>query len=507
MTSIRNRFVFILAAAAFSISIALGQQPPQSGDSPSEFVTRSGTSLQLSGRPFRYSGPNIEWLGLEAYGPHDPIGPRYPSHFEIDDVFDTAKEMGARVVRSQTLGDSVGCDLCIEPQLGVFNPQAFQSIDYAIKAAHDRGIRLIVTLAGDCATCALSGPGEYVEWTHPQDFKTFFTDQAVVAAFENHVAAVLNHKNALTGVHYKDDPTILAWENCNMCGIGVVWTSPSTDLAPYLSWTDVIGKFIKSIDARHLYVDNSGLFRFDKRALDAKTPDIITSEYYPHWDALVSTGQKTTAQTFSQDAAAVTAHGKVYVVNEFGWDVTDWATREDLQAVLHTMETDPNISGDDYWALQAHVDNFGWQPLPANVSNAAYAQKGESGQWWALYYGGLHTLVNTSDDMQARAEQLRTHAYAMAGIPIPPHRVPPAPVITTKGLGFIGWRGSAGAVSYSVQRQVGESGNWETICDKCATDADAPWPDPKPAATLFGVKYRVIAYNADGIPSAPSAAR
>ena len=142
---------------------------------------------------------------------------------------------------------------------------------------------------------------------HQQDFKTFFTDQAVVAAFENHVAAVLNHKNALTGVHYKDDPTILAWENCNMCGIGVVWTSPSTDLAPYLSWTDVIGKFIKSIDARHLYVDNSGLFRFDKRALDAKTPDIITSEYYPHWDALVSTGQKTTAQTFSQDAAATSS--------------------------------------------------------------------------------------------------------------------------------------------------------------------------------------------------------
>jgi hypothetical protein len=505
MTSVCKRYgvVFVLMA---SLSVAGTGQLSRSANQRSEFVTRSGSALELSGKPFRYSGPNIEWLGLEAYGPHDPLGPRYPTHFEVDDALDTAKEMGARVVRSQTLGDSVGCELCIEPRLGVFNPDAFNSIDYAIKAAHDRGIRLIVTLAGDCATCALSGPGMYLEWTHQRDFKAFFTDAAVIAAFEKHIAAVLNHKNALTGVQYKDDPTILAWENCNMCGLGVIWTSPSRDLAPYIPWVDVIGKFIKSVDARHLYLDTTGFFRYDQRALDTKTPDLITFEYYPHWDTLVSSGQKTTPQTFSQDAAAVTGHGKAYIINEFGWDVTNWPTRDDLQAVLHTMESDTNISGDGYWALQAHAENFGWQPIPANVSNAVYAQKGESGQWWALYYGGLNTLVNTREDMAARAQQLRNHAYAMAGIPVPPHMVPPPPVIVTAGLGLVGWRGSAGAVSYSVERQAGESAPWETICDRCATDSDAPWPDPKPPMML-GVRYRVTAYNADGTPGAPSAPR
>jgi mannan endo-1,4-beta-mannosidase len=251
----------------------------------------------------------------------------------------------------------------------------------------------------------------------------------------------------------------------------------------------------------------TGFFRFDKAALDAKTPDLVTFEYYPHWDALLGGGSpKTTAQSFSQDAAAVTAHGRVYIVNEFGWDVTDWATQNDLQTVLHTLEIDPNVSGDDYWALQAHAQNFGWQAIPANVSDAEYARKGESGQWWALYYGGIDTMINTRDDMRARAEQLRSHAYAMAGIQPPPHQVPVPPVITTKGLGFIGWRGSAGAVRYTVQRQVGEAGAWETICDKCATDADSPWPDPKPAG-IFGARYRVIAYNVDGVASEPSAPR
>src|SRR5579859_8023206 len=126
-----------------------------------EFVQRDGARLTLGGETFRFGGPNIEWLGVEAYGPLDSMGPRYPSHFEVDDAMDTAKMMGARVIRSQTMGDTVGCDLCIEPKPGELNPEAFKHLDYALKAAHDRGMRLIVTLAGDCANCVLSGYGEY----------------------------------------------------------------------------------------------------------------------------------------------------------------------------------------------------------------------------------------------------------------------------------------------------------------------------------------------------------
>jgi mannan endo-1,4-beta-mannosidase len=509
----RNRapiFVFLLLSTVVLFSeLVVGQQTPTNPDLHNdEFVKRDGVRLTLGGETFRYSGPNIEWLGLEAYGPLDSMGPRYPSHFEVDDAIDTAKAIGARVIRSQTLGDTIGCPGCIEPKLGEFNPEAFEHIDYAIKAAHDRGLRLIFTLVGDCANCELGGAGEYSEDKGPAGIKGFFTDPKIIARFEEHIAALLNHKNSLTGIVYKDDPTILAWENCNACGFFVAFTDPGASLTPYVNWVDTIGSFIKSIDKKHLYEDNSSLFVFDKSgaALETKTPDIITSEYYPHWDAVFNMGEKTTAEIFPKHAARVTDKHKVYVVNEFGWDNTDWATPQDLEKALTTMKNDPKISGDLFWALQAHVDKLGWQAIPANVPNREYSLHGESGQWWALYYGGINTLIMSRGDMSVRADLLRTHAFEIAGLPVPAHAIPPAPVITAKGLGLLAWRGSAGAVSYSIERQVTPGAPWEKICDKCATDTDTPWIDPKPQA-LFGVHYRVTAYNPDGKASAPSAER
>ncbi len=491
-----------------SVALLLGVEPFSRAEAQTaqaeDFVQRAGTKLTLHGAPFRYSGPNIEWLGLEGYGPHDPTGPRYPSRFEIDDAFATAAEMGTRVVRAQTMGDTVGCALCVEPEQGKFDEAGFQASDYALVAAKRNGMRIIITLVGDCATCSLGGIGQYLAWNGKQNPQDFFTDPTLIAAYEKHVDAVLNHVNALTGVRYKDDPTILAWENCNMCGlIALLMGGNASALGQISDWVETIGGHIKQQDSHHLYLDTTGIFRAYPKVLDNKTPDLVTFEYYPHWDALLGTGEHTTAATFGRDAAAVTSHGKAYIVNEFGWDRTNWKTQQDLQTVLDALANAANVSGDGFWALQAHLDNFGFQPIPADTNNAAYAERGESGQWWALYYPGIKALVNSADDTAARAQQLRAHAYAMSGTPLPKHAMPPAPVITSVVVGgLIAWRGSAGAVRYSVERMDAGAKEWKTICDRCATDADDPWPDPH--ATLFGSRYRVTAYNGDGVASAPS---
>ena len=491
-----KRTIALCAVVAATLSL-----PAQS------FVQRVGTRLTLGGAPFRYSGPNIEWLGLEGYGPHDPAGPKLPTHFEIDDAFATAAEMGAKVVRAQTIGDTVGCPLCIEPELGKFNDAAFGSSDYAIATAARHNMRLIVPLVGDCATCAGGGMGQYLAWTGKQNPQDFFTDATVISAYEQHIDAVLNHVNAITGVRYRDDPTIMAWENCNMCGILALFMGGGQGaLAQVSAWSEVIGAHIKQVDGHHLYLDTSGIFRSYPRVIDNPSTDLVTFEFYPHWDALLNANAPpTTAETFTHDAATVTGHGKVFIVNEFGWDRTDWKTPRDLQLVLDTLAHDPNVAGDGFWALQAHLDNFGFQPIPADAADPVFAAKGECGEWWALYYPGVKTSVMPSDDMAARAQLLRTHAYAMAGVAVPKHAVPPPPVITATVIGgLVAWRGSAGAMRYSVERLDTTTKQWKLICDRCATDSDDPWADPQGG---FGAQYRVTAWNADGVPSAPSPGR
>ena len=77
----------------------------------------------------------------------------------------------------------------------------------------------------------------------------------------------------------------------------------------------------------------------------------------------------------------------------------------------------------------------------------------ESGQWWGLYYGGIDTVTMTKADMRARAELLRAHAFKMAGcLAVPPHAIPPAPVVT-RGPRTAGLARLRSAVVYSVQRQ------------------------------------------------------
>lgn len=448
------------------------------------FVTRSGTRLLVDGRPFRFGGANVEWLGLAGYGPFDPRGPHYPSNYEIDDALATAREMGAKVVRSQTMGDSAGCPACLEPVRGQFNQAAFERVDYALKRARDFGLKVIPTIVGDDARAGGTGC-VYLRWrgiSVPNcsliNMEPFWTDGRVIADVEAHVKALLDHVNVYTGVAYKDDPTIFGWDLLNGGG------SPTP-------WTRRIAVYIRSLDRRHLILSGP---------VNAGVPevDVCVAFVYPHWFQPLASVRDGIARCKAAD--------KPFVAYEYGWDRTNYATRAGLGAFLRTLERTPEIAGDAFWALQAHNDGHGWMPIPADTDDPTTARHGESGHWWALYYTGIQTMVNSAEDMAVRAQMLRRHNYAMAGVRVPAHRRPPAPAITSVTYGptsFVGrvgvrvyWRGSAGAGTYSVQRARTRTGPWTAVCRRCATDLDDGWVDLSPGARESW--YRVIPFNLGG---------
>jgi mannan endo-1,4-beta-mannosidase len=344
------------------------------------FVGHSGTHLTLNGKPWRFGGANIEWLGVSNYGPASPTPPRFPTHAEVDQALTTAKRLGARVVRAQTLGDSVGCDVCLEPQQGVFNAAAFARTDYAVASARKHGLRLIVTLLGDDA--ATSGGGcVYLAWRQVDvpdcslsHMDPFFTDPQVIADFEQHVAAVVRR--------YKNDPTILGWDLINGGG------SPP-------AWTATIANFIRDIDRRHLILSDASNARL-------KNVDACVSFIYPHWHEGMAEFAKPRID------ACARAH-KPYIAYEYGWDRTNWKTVGALRAFLASLRRNPEIAGDAFWALELRS-----RPIPADITDPQLAASGESGEWWALYVPGRKTLVTTAADMDARARVIRLHNAAMA---------------------------------------------------------------------------------------------
>jgi hypothetical protein len=119
-----------------------------------------------------------------------------------------------------------------------------------------------------------------------------------------------------------------------------------------------------------------------------------------------------------------------------------------------------------------------------------------------MYYTGLRTLVMSAGDMAARAQIIRSHNYAMDGMPRPAHAIPPAPAVTSAAYSSstvgvrVYWRGSAGARNYTVQRAPAASGPWATVCNRCATDLDDGFVDGRPGSK--GSWYRVVPYNLDG---------
>src|SRR5207302_5252909 len=141
--------------------------------------------------------------------------------------------------------------------------------------------------------------------------------------------------------------------------------------------------YIKSIDPNHLVVD--GMAGVDPSAANLGDIDIVSSHYYP----------KSIAQ-LKHDASAAQRAGKVFIVGEFDWN--DANGGDTLSDFLSAIESNSEITGDAFWELWSHDDQYGY------LSNEVQ---------YTLHYPGDSAAMRTS------VRQLRTHAYKMRGMSVP----------------------------------------------------------------------------------------
>ncbi|KAL2988141.1 hypothetical protein AAZX31_11G069400 [Glycine max] len=132
----------------------------------------------------------------------------------------------------------------------IMNKCSRKGLDFVVSEARKYGIKLILSLVNNYEN--FGGKKQYVNWarSHGQYLTSdddFFRSPVVKGYYMNHVRTVLNRYNRFTGMHYKDDPTIMAWELMNepRCT-----SDPSGRTIQ--AWITEMASFVKSIDRNHL---------------------------------------------------------------------------------------------------------------------------------------------------------------------------------------------------------------------------------------------------------------
>ncbi|KAL9259738.1 Mannan endo-1,4-beta-mannosidase 1-like protein [Drosera capensis] len=210
-----------------------------------------------------------------------------------------------------------------------------------------------------------SSQGLTVMWARDQGQQIssddgFFTNLLVKQFYKNNIQTVLTRQNTITGVAYKDDPTIMAWELMN---------------AP--EWINEMASFVKSIDSNHLlaigsegYYGSNELY-YNPNNYQSGTDfithnqisgiDFATVHTYPdHWLSNLSNDtQLTLLQNWVQQHIK-DAHltlGKPVLFEEFGRSFNEPGYSNNARLVvyktlLYAVYYSANISGAAlYWQL------------------------------------------------------------------------------------------------------------------------------------------------------------
>lgn len=250
-------------ALLFSICLLTPTLGPITAASP--FVTRQGTLLMLNGQPYYSGGANHHYL-------------HYAPAVEVTNALDAAMAMNLRVIRIWGFIDVGSLDgatymdgvakRCIWQKWGTtayngdtkgvyfqywdtatnqpaYNdgPNGLQRLDYAVAQAGQRGLKVIIALVNNWVH--YGGIDQYAAW-YGVGHNDFYTDYRCKQAYKNWAAHLINRVNTVTGVTYRDDPTIFSWELTN---------EAHADGAPpsvVVNWATEMSAYIKQLDPNHL---------------------------------------------------------------------------------------------------------------------------------------------------------------------------------------------------------------------------------------------------------------
>lgn len=352
-----------------------------SGPPTTPFVKTIGTQFEASGRREVVVGTNF-WQGMNL-GMDGADGDRARLGRELDRL----RALGInnlRVIAASEGPDSEKYRVLpsLQPSPGVYNEAVFQGLDYFLAQLSLRGMRAVMILNNYWEWTG--GMAQYVSWSdgskipYRQDpggvynvyiryVDRFYSCAACQTNYRNHIQTVLGRINTVTGLPYRDDPAIFAWQLAN-------------EPRDYPSnWIEDTAKFIKSLDTNHMVTVGSegtwgGSFKSTHQSpyIDYATCHIWVEQ----WGKYTANDSNSTNLQNAADFALTyldthntssSTLGKPLVMEEFGMARDAWAptggfdpatpvTNRDayyksLYAKVEAlMAAQGAIAGDNFWA-------------------------------------------------------------------------------------------------------------------------------------------------------------
>ena len=244
---------------AASIILLFGPASPLKADNV-DFVTANGTGFEIDGSPYYYTGTNF-WYGLNL-GSAGSGGDRDRLLRELD-RFQTIGINNLRIMAGSEGPDSEPWRMVpsLQTSPGVYNPEVLDGLDYLLKQMGQRNIRAVMCLNNFWPWSG--GMAQYLNWngagaipypppqpggnwnTYQSYTDDFYSNAGAKQDFRDFINFIVNHINPYTGLAYKDDPTIMAWELANE-------PRGCYNTTNFNIWIDDTAAYIKSLDSNHL---------------------------------------------------------------------------------------------------------------------------------------------------------------------------------------------------------------------------------------------------------------
>ena len=225
-----------------------------------ELIKVEGKKLRLNDQPYIFMGTNMWYAAnLAAEGFQDRL------IRELDQL----EKLGIKNLR--ILGASEGSgsfriNKSFQPELGVYDESLLKGLDFVLSEMGKRGMHAVIYLNNFWEWSG--GMAQYVSWIKGQPFPKpilderdrpafmehsarFYSIPSAMQAFRDYISMLIKRTNSITGIPYRDDPTIMSWQLANEPRPGRPEDVQSNKTS-YLNWIKETANFIKELDSDHL---------------------------------------------------------------------------------------------------------------------------------------------------------------------------------------------------------------------------------------------------------------